>query len=76
MKVESWGDDLAVRLPEYLIESLQLKEGDEVRITVERLEERRALTAEERQRAIEKIRSLRFSLPEDYMFNRDEIYDN
>lgn len=34
VKVEKWGDDLAVLLPESVIEPLELKEGDEVEIFV------------------------------------------
>jgi len=34
MKVEKWGDDLAIRLPAEIVEALDLKEGDEVDIRV------------------------------------------
>ena len=34
MKVETWGDDLAKRLPAEIVEFLDLKEGDEVDIRV------------------------------------------
>ena len=34
MKVEKWGDDLAIRLPAEIVEILDLKEGDEVDIRV------------------------------------------
>ena len=34
MKVENWGDDLAIRLPAEIVELLDLKEGDEVDIRV------------------------------------------
>jgi antitoxin MazE len=32
MKVFKWGDDLAVELPEALVDQLGLKEGDELNI--------------------------------------------
>jgi antitoxin MazE len=34
MKVEKWGDDLAIRLPTEIVERLDLKDGDEVDIRV------------------------------------------
>jgi antitoxin MazE len=32
MKVFKWGDDLAVELPEVLVDQLGLKEGDELNV--------------------------------------------
>ena len=34
MKVEKWGDDLAIRLPAEVVEFLDLKEGDEFDIRI------------------------------------------
>lgn len=34
MQVSKWGNSLAVRIPNVVVEALQLKEGDEVEITV------------------------------------------
>lgn len=34
MRVSRWGDNLAVRLPADLVESLALKEGDEITIRI------------------------------------------
>ena len=72
MKVSKWGNSLAVRLPKALVEDLGLKPGDllEVasaapkRITVAR-DERRAL-------AVERMRARALSIPEDYVFDREE----
>ena len=72
MKVSKWGNSLAVRLPKTLVEDLDLKPGDllEVvsaaphRIAVAR-DERRAL-------AVERMRTRALSIPEDYVFDREE----
>lgn len=72
MKVSKWGNSLAVRLPRALVEELDLKPGDllEVvsaapnRIVVAR-DERRSL-------AIERMRARALSIPEDYVFDREE----
>ncbi len=34
MQVSKWGNSLAIRLPAVVVEALELKEGDEVDITV------------------------------------------
>jgi len=75
MQISKWGNSLAVRLPKAVVDQLELKEGDEVDLvrTGERtLEVRRVMTREE---ALAEIRKLRGSVPADYKFNRDEIYD-
>lgn len=82
MQVSKWGNSLAVRLPAALVKELGLKEGDEVELRVatdrqlevtrdaEELRER-----ERRQKAIERIRELRVTTPDDFQFDRSEIYD-
>ena len=72
MQVSKWGNSLAIRLPAAVVEALDLKEGDEieVRITGERtfdIERDRS-----RERAIERIRTLRKPLPAGWTFDRDE----
>ena len=72
MKVSKWGNSLAIRLPKALVEDLDLKPGDllEVisaapnRIAVAR-DERRAL-------AVERMRARALSIPDDYLFDREE----
>ena len=34
MQVSKWGNSLAIRIPQSVVEALELKEGDEVEITV------------------------------------------
>jgi antitoxin MazE len=34
MRVSKWGNSLAIRLPAAVVELLELKEGDEIEITV------------------------------------------
>ncbi len=72
MKVSKWGNSLAVRLPKALVEDLDLKPGDRLevisaapnRIAVAR-DERRAL-------AVERMRARALTIPEDYVFDREE----
>lgn len=72
MKVAKWGNSLAVRLPKTVVDMLELKEGDQVEITItgkRNLEAARDLTREE---AMKQIRALQRPLPPGYKFDRQE----
>jgi antitoxin MazE len=72
MKVAKWGNSLAVRLPVAVVESLQLKEGDDVEI---HLSGNRALTIDRdkrKERALERLRAFQIDFPPDFKFDRDE----
>lgn len=75
MQIGRWGNSLAVRLPKALVERFALKEGDE--IDAEAIEA--ALTAAQtdaarlrREQALADITNARWTLPEDWKFDRDE----
>lgn len=75
MRISKWGNSLAVRLPAKLVEELGLKEGDEIevrRAADGALEVSRKPTADE---LFDRLRKHRGSLPADYKFNREELYD-
>ena len=73
MQISKWGNSLAVRLPKALVDQLGLKEGDELNVvaagngTVE-VETKEA----QRQRALDRLAQLNWTLPEGYKFDRDE----
>jgi antitoxin MazE len=72
MQVAKWGNSLAVRLPVAVVEALNLKEGDEIDIKVAG---ERAFDIDldrSRERALERMRSLRKPLPAGWKFNREE----
>ena len=72
MQVAKWGNSLAVRLPSAVVEALELKEGDEIDI---RVAGDRAFDIERdrsREKALERLRSLRKPLPKGWQFDRDE----
>jgi antitoxin MazE len=72
MQVFKWGDDLAVRLPEDLVEKMGLKAGDEIDI-VDVVERTLVVQKEDRRKAaLERLASLNWTLPPDYKFDRDE----
>lgn len=73
MLVSKWDDDLAVRLPQALVDRLGLKEGDELEVVAasDRTIEVESKEAQ-RQRALDNIAARQFDLPPDYKFDRDE----
>jgi antitoxin MazE len=74
MQLGIWGRSLAVRLPKALVEKFGLKEGDEIDVAA--LERALAESREDRRReALEAIARTQWELPEDFKFDRDEMYD-
>jgi antitoxin MazE len=72
MQVSKWGDSLAVRLPKALVEKMGLRAGDELNI-VDVVERTLVVEKEDRRRAaVENMRARKWTLPEDYKFDRDE----
>ena len=72
MRVSKWGNSLAVRLPKALVEELGLKPGDRLEIVSE-AKERIVIAKDERRfRAVERMRSRAWSIPEGYGFDREE----
>lgn len=72
MQISKLDDGLVVRLPNEVVESLNLKEGDEVDVEVIR---KRAIDPQNeisREEAIERLRAISVSLPPDFKFDREE----
>ena len=70
MQVAKWGNSLAVRLPQAVVEALKLKPGDDIEITVSsgrRFEVARDRTIE---RALANIRKFRGRMPAGFKFDR------
>jgi antitoxin MazE len=79
MKVSKWGNSLAIRIPVEMAEKLGIKEGDELIEQPGFAEEKQVLltrkkTREERLARLAEIRKT-VKWPEDYKFDREEIYD-
>ena len=72
MQVSKWGDSLAVRLPETLVDQLGLKEGDELNV-VDVVERTLVVEKEDRRKAaLERMAARNWTLPNGYRFDRDE----
>ena len=70
-KVSRWGNSLAVRLPASVVEALGLKEGDEIAIEVAAPRRFRAGRDTRRDEALEKLRTLGWTLPKGFRFDHD-----
>ncbi len=75
MKFAKWGNSIAVRIPADVVAKLGISADDEAQIRVTGESSFEISRDRGREEAIEKMRKLRFAVPEDYVFNRDEIYD-
>lgn len=85
MRVEKWGDSLAVRLPAAVVVALELKEGDSIEIQIigrRELEVSRTpgkpareglkLHNPDREELLQRFREFRGKLPANFKFDRDD----
>lgn len=75
MQVAKWGNSLAVRLPAAVVEALQIREGDDLRIEVLDV---RSLAVSKKPGAREllaRLRKYRGRLPADFRFDRLEAHE-
>ncbi len=75
MQVSKWGNSLAVRLPFAVVEALDLKEGDEIEISVAGKRDFKVARDRSRQKALARLRQMKWSFPRDFRFNREEIHE-
>ena len=72
MQVAKWGNSLAVRLPQAVVEALKLKEGDEIEITIAGTRHFEVARDRRREDALARLRKYRGRLPDGFKFDRDE----
>ncbi|MGD0730892.1 MAG: AbrB/MazE/SpoVT family DNA-binding domain-containing protein [Terracidiphilus sp.] len=75
MKFAKWGNSLALRVPADLVAELGISPGEEAQIKRTGKHSFEVTRDPRRQEAIEKLRSMRFELPDDYVFNREELHE-
>lgn len=73
MQVSKWGNSLAVRLPAVVVEALDLKDGDEIEISIAGKRDFKVARDRSKERALEQLRQMKWSFPPDFKFNREEI---
>lgn len=72
MKVEKWGNSLAIRLPATVVEARHLKEGDEISIHVAAVRDIAVARKAGRAELLKRLRAFRGRLPADFKFDWDE----
>ena len=72
MQVSKWGNSLAIRLPAAVVDALELKEGDDIEVTVAGAREFEISRDPTREAA---LRQLRRPLPPGFKFNRLEAHE-
>jgi antitoxin MazE len=72
MQVSKWGNSLAIRLPATVVETLGLKEGDQIEVRIAGAREFEVDHDRSRERAIARLRKLRRTLPPGFTFDRAE----
>lgn len=72
MQVSKWGNSLAIRLPASVVEALDLKEGDEIEVTIAGKRKFQIERDRSRDKALAAIRRLARPLPAGFKFDRDE----
>jgi antitoxin MazE len=74
MRVAKWGNSLAVRLPQVVVEALGLSEGDEIEITISGRRQFKVARDVSRERALMRLRKYRHRLPAGFKFDREEAH--
>jgi len=73
MQVCKWGNSLAVRLPAVVVQALDLKEGDEIEISIAGRRDFQVDRDRSKERALEQLSQMKWRFPPDFKFNREEI---
>jgi len=72
MQVAKWGNSLAVRLPDAMVEALQLREGDAIELHVIGARKFGVRHKPGRDELLRRLRIFRGRLPADFAFDREE----
>ena len=72
VQVAKWGDSLAVRLPAAVVETLELREGDDIEIRIADRREFQVSRKPGRDELLKRLRAFRGRLPADFKLDRDE----
>ena len=75
MQVSKWGNSLAVRLPAAVVKALNLKEGDEIEISIAGKRDFKVARDRSGEWALKQLREMKWSFPPDFRFNREEIHE-
>ena len=72
MQVAKWGNSLAVRLPAKVVKALDLKEGDQIGISIAGSRTFEISRDRRKEAALARLQKLRKQLPSDFSFSREK----
>lgn len=72
MRVARWGNSLGIRLPKAVVSALRLVDGDEIEVRIADARTFEVARPASRSELLARLRSLRGSIPADFVFDRDE----
>ena len=75
MKFAKWGNSIAVRIPAEVVAKLGISANDEALIKVTGESSFEITRDRRREEALKRLRELRFVLPDNYVFNREELHE-
>lgn len=72
MQVSKWGNSLAIRLPASVVQTLELKEGDDIEVVIADDRVFKVRKKPGREEILRRLRQFRGKLPPDFKFDRDD----
>lgn len=72
MQVSKWGNSLAIRLPASVVQTLELKEGDDIEVIIADDRVFKVKRKPGREDILRRLRQFRGKLPPDFKFDRDD----
>lgn len=72
MLVAKWGNSLAIRLPQSVVDALKLREGDDIQVEIAGARSFEIGVKPSSAQLLARLRKLRGRLPEDFKFDRLE----
>jgi len=75
LKFAKWGNSVAIRVPAEVVAKLGISPNEEAQIKVTGEFSFEVTRDRRRQEAIDNLRKMRFVLPDDYVFNREELHE-
>jgi antitoxin MazE len=72
LQVSKWGNSLAIRLPSTVVDTLDLKEGDHIEVTIAGPRHFKVHRDRSREAALDRLRKLSRPLPPGFSFDRVE----
>ena len=75
MKFAKWGNSIAIRIPAEVVAKLGISPNDEALIKMTGEHSFEITRDRRREDALKRLRELRFVLPDDYVFNREELHE-